>query len=437
MICRLHHRLFRTSLSLVCALAFGTATTCVAATLCVNQEGHHGCFRHINDAVAHASPNDTIMIDEGVYQENVVIKIPLSLVGESAEDTIVDASGRSNAIYIDGIDSPGLKNVVVTGLTLRNADFEGLLVTNASSVTIDHNKILENDKSLNFNGGTCPGLPPFETNEGFDCGGGLHFIGVDHSTVSYNHMTKNLGEGFLVSDETMATHDNVITHNEVLNNVYDCGIVLASHAPASGSGLPLGIFHNTISENTSNFNGVSGEGAGIGMFSPEVGGRVSETLVIGNEVNGNGIPGVALHAHVPCVPINGEMVCQDLNNNVIVDNRLAKNGPDSGDTATSGPAGINIQGAAPISGTVITGNVITDEKIAVAIGTSENSDVHLNQFLNHQIGVDNVGGGGTVNATENWWGCSHGPANHGCARVAGAPVLYQPWLRKPPQEDKH
>lgn len=57
---------------------------------------------------------------------------------------------------IDGIDSPGLKNVVVSGLTLRHADFEGLLVTNASSVTIDHNKIVENDKNLNFSAGTCP-----------------------------------------------------------------------------------------------------------------------------------------------------------------------------------------------------------------------------------------------------------------------------------------
>jgi hypothetical protein len=39
---------------------------------------------------------------------------PLSLIGQHAENSIIDATGRSNGIDIDGIENGGLANVVVT-----------------------------------------------------------------------------------------------------------------------------------------------------------------------------------------------------------------------------------------------------------------------------------------------------------------------------------
>ena len=45
------------------------------------------------------------------------------------------------------------------------------------------------------------------------------------------------------------------------------------------------------------------------------------------------------------------------------------------------------------------------------------------------IGVDNKGAG-TVDATENCWGCPQGPDKGGCTTVSGA-VSFTPWLRHP------
>jgi parallel beta-helix repeat protein len=184
----------------------------------------------------------------------------------------------------------------------------------------------------------CPGQPAFETNEDFDCGEGIHLIGVDHSTVINNTSEKNSG-GILLSDETGATHHNLIIGNLVRDNPFDCGITLASHSPApapfSTLTSPPGIYSNTIAKNESVHNGlqVPGAGAGVGLFAPGPGNKVYANVVINNELKDNGLPGVAFHNHAsfppPAPPVN-------LNDNVIVGNRISGNGADTDDAATPG-----------------------------------------------------------------------------------------------------
>ncbi len=116
----------------------------------------------------------------------------------------------------------------MTSFQIQNANYEGILVTNASQVTIANNQVLKNNISLDINNGTCPSQPAFETAEGFDCGEGIHLSGVDHSIVSNNLVERNSG-GILLSDDTGATHDNLIVGNTVQDNPLDCGITLASH----------------------------------------------------------------------------------------------------------------------------------------------------------------------------------------------------------------
>ena len=87
-------------------------------------------------------------------------------------------------------------------------------------------------------------------------------------------------------------------------------------------------------------------------------------------------------------------------------------------------------GVSPITGMVISGNVIDDEAVDVATNTPAQLDVHLNDLLGERIGVDNLGTG-TVNATENWWGSSGGPGSVGASTVVGSGVVFTPWLRYP------
>jgi nitrous oxidase accessory protein NosD len=102
----------------------------------VNPGGTGGCFSKITDAVAAAKPHDVIRVAAGSYAEDVVIGKPLSLVGANPNTTIIDATGLSNAVYVNGLDNAKLSGVVVQGFTAENANFEGILITNASNITV-------------------------------------------------------------------------------------------------------------------------------------------------------------------------------------------------------------------------------------------------------------------------------------------------------------
>lgn len=91
--------------------------------------------------------------------------------------SIIDATGLGIGVHVDGMDNPGLHGVTIAGFIIENANFEGILVTNASNITIRSNQVRNNDKNLSISTTTCPGQASFETDEGFDCGEGIHLAG--------------------------------------------------------------------------------------------------------------------------------------------------------------------------------------------------------------------------------------------------------------------
>jgi parallel beta-helix repeat protein len=325
-------------------------------------------------------------------------------------------------------------------LRVRNANYEGILVANATDVTISGNHVSHNNRSLDPATSTCPGLDAFETNEGFDCGEGIHLMATLNSTIINNNVGRNAG-GILLSDETGPTQDNVIKGNYVHDNPYDCGITLASHGPATSviptAKGPYGLLHNTIAHNVSARNGLGlfGAGAGVGIFAPFPGTTNAGNVVIGNELIGNGLPGVAMHNHAaapaPAPPVN-------LNENAIINNHFVGNHADTEDTATAGPTGINIASQAPVFGTVITGNTFHDEQIDIAFNAPGGLvAAHFNNF-SRGIGAENLNAG-TVDATENWWHCPFGPAGGSTCATASATttgaVWTAPWLTRPYDSD--
>ena len=411
------------------SIAIVFAPAVFAANQCVNPGGTAGCKSSINAAIAAAGSNDTVTVAQGTYNENVIVNKPLALLGDNASNTTINAIGLPNGINIDGLANPGLSHVVVSGFTVANANFQGILVTNASDITITNNHVTGNDRNLkpfNPGGPICPGIPAvFQAGEGFDCGEGIHLSGVTHSTVSNNLVDHNAG-GILVSDDTGPNHDNFITGNTVQDNPYDCGITLASHHFALSPQDPtVGVYHITVSGNTSARNGLlTGEGAGVGIFTGPPGAQNWGDVVVGNVLTGNALPGVALHSHT---------VFQKLTDHLIAGNTISGNGPDA-DPGTTVPTGIDVfsdstGGAAPITGVVIVGNTIKDEGIDVAIRTPGSVEVHLNNLFGN-VGIDNLGTG-SVNATMNWWKCSGGPSSNGCTTFAGSGVQVSPWLTQP------
>jgi parallel beta-helix repeat protein len=444
----------------LCAISVFTFSQVAAAkTLCVNPSGKHSCYTTISDALSHSAPNDTIQVDAGTYNEEVDIGFPVSIIGSGAHATVVDATNLSHGFFVDGYDHPGLNDVTIAGFTVRYALYEGILVVSASDVTLRDNTVENNDQvpGIQFNPNEhtgCPNQPgsgTYETDETGDCGGGIHLVGAGNSIVAGNYVTGN-SDGILISDETAESHDNLVTRNIFKDNPAECGIVLASHPPAGATNPPFaphnGVDRNTISYNLSDRNGVNVGGAGSGLFSDGAGqGRVSGNVIIGNTLTNNGLGGVALHTHVG--PAFG-LPADDMSNNKIVGNYIAGNLPDSDDTATPGRVGININsggGGSPVIGTVISENTIRDEDIDVAVNTPGEVDIHLNNLLGHKTGVGDVcsfdGASmctGTIDATQNYWGCRFGPGGPGCSTVSGADIRFAPWLKRPinlSNEDKH
>jgi hypothetical protein len=432
----------RSGLLFACALAALSATSLAsAATLCVQKQGQFGCQKTISAAVSAAAPGDVVYVWPGVYKEQVTITQSLSLIAASGSHTVIDATSLPNGIFIDGragAPAAGVSNVVVSGFDVRNANFEGILVVNGSNVTLTDNHVHGNNQSLDITAGACPGIPAFETNEGDDCGEGIHLMGADHATVRNSEIDHNSG-GILITDETGPSQDNLITGNQVHDNPFDCGITLASHGPATSliptAGLPYGVWNNTISHNASFRNGTQlpGAGAGVGIFAPFPGTTATGTTVIANDLYNNGLPGVTMHNHAsapaPAPPVN-------MNNNSIIGNHISGNGADTEDAATTGTTGINLFSTAPVTGTVISGNDIDNQAIAIAYNVpSGQLNVHFND-LPRSIGIDNIGAG-TVDATENWWNCDRGPGSGRCASVTGSGVATTPWLFDPPSGDRH
>jgi len=412
------------ALALLAVAAF--AVEAAAATLCVNPAKKSGCYASIGAAVAAAAPGDVIQVAGGTYKEQVTITQSLSLVALDGRPAIIDATGLNNGIFINGMSAApkiGVTNVIVSGFKVRNANFEGILVANASDVTLVGNEVSDNDLALDIAAGSCPGIPTsFETNEQDDCGEGIHLMATRNSSLIGNESDHNSG-GVLITDETGPSENNLLSGNYVHDNPFDCGITIASHGPAtaviSTATISYGVRRNIISHNTSAHNGfqVPGAGAGVGLFAPFPGTTAAGNVVIGNELRDNGLPGVAMHNHAsapaPAPPVN-------FDGNVIVGNHFSGNGVDTEDAATSGPTGINIYSTAPIYGTVVSQNTFDDESIDVAFNAPTGQlDVHFNDF-SKGIGVDDIGAA-PVNATENWWHCPAGPTG----------VAATPWLTFP------
>ena len=459
----------------ICAAAtIVFATGAQAAVLCVSASGSVpsglakklGCtsapVKTIGDAIGAAVSGDTVAVLSGSYNEMVTIPSALNgltLTGQNAKNTIIDATGQANGILDQA------SNVTINGFTIENAEHEGILVQGPAAscdgsappvctpspeitqVAISGNLIQNNDKALDTSTPTptCPlagTVQPPPTFEAEDCGEGVHLDGVAYSTVAQNRIANNAG-GILLTDETAPNHGNLISNNDVENNVPDCGITLPSHPPNGtqdniGS-LSFGVFDNTVTGNLSKGNGA----AGTGVFAPTPGTASYNHLIIGNELINNVNPGVIFHSHAPA---------QKLNDTTIASNLILGNGaePNPGPSETDGPqqpTGIEIYAdahALPITGIKVLGNTIRNETNDIWVGAPTWNNcgslttpcyvvtANLNNFTAGEVGVNNAGDAGAVlvNASSNFWGCAKGPGADGCATAQGN-VITQPFLFKP------
>ncbi len=374
-------------------------------TLTVSTRGtdHGNCrwrpCKTLGYALTQAGPNDTIVIRPGTYPEshnaNVVTPglkgLSIRSTRSAARRTVIDAAGNANGILIQASGGS------VTGLTVQNANLEGILAepplsswpagptsapANISHVTIAGNVVVHNDRAYDTS------LPPdaacpSSLTDADDCGEGIHLLGVSWSKVVGNHVSHNVG-GILMSDGGFgisvgpAAH-NLIAFNRSTDNVFDCGITLPGHDPRAvatsgpNAGHPqpslAGVYDNRVVHNVSTGNG----GAGLLDATPYPGTGSYDNLFADNSASGNGNGGFVLHSHAPL---------QDVSGIVVVGNRIGKNNlagdPDTGVASTTGVMLLSV--AVPTS-IVVAGNKIFDNVNGIAFNSNITVVGH-NKFVN-------------------------------------------------------
>jgi hypothetical protein len=333
-------------------------------------------------AVAAAPAGAAIHVAAGTYRGGYVLSRRLRLLAQGR--VVLDASSSPNGVGIQ-IVGPGGSGSVVQGFIVEKATFEGILVGTSpgaadprpapvTGVVLRDNWVLSNDAGRGRPDATgeCKATPPVPA----DCGGGIHLVWTSNSLVEHNIAAYN-SDGILLTDEFGPTAHDIVRDNRILNNLYECGIVLAGHSPkAVGPDGQLtdlaGVHDNLIENNLVRNNGVALSGAGVLLGGGAPGSAVYGNVVRGNTIELNGHSGVTVHQHVAGY----------LGGNQILDNTIGRNnmlGDDdfaaAQDMQTTGilvasgaPPGAQLPPfllPSPIPGTVISGNKISDDAVGI------------------------------------------------------------------------
>lgn len=190
----------------------------------------------ITEAVANASPGDTVFVRNGVYHENVRIDKPLLVVGEDNEKTAVIGEGNVN----DGnVFILAAKNVTVEGFTIKSADYSTpKQYANGINIRGDNCTVRDNNIMNTFWGVLCP-IQSYvlitENNITKNLKEGIRFYGGSFNTISENFIAENKASGIAIEG-----YGNLISGNIVKNNTRGIGL---------GSSYSV-VFGNVISDNS-------------------------------------------------------------------------------------------------------------------------------------------------------------------------------------------
>jgi len=93
------------------------------ATIIVNASGG-GDYTHIQWAIDNASDGDVIFVEEGTYNENVLIEKTITLLGQGRENTTIHGIEDDHVIRVT-VDSVAIRNLHITNSTISKSFFNG------------------------------------------------------------------------------------------------------------------------------------------------------------------------------------------------------------------------------------------------------------------------------------------------------------------------
>jgi len=122
------------SLIIIGMLLIGEST---GNTISVKKDGA-GDFTTIQQALENSNSNDSIIISNGEYYENLMINKSIHISGEKGENVIINGNGTGNCIEINQ------SYVSISNIQLRNADF-GIYLRNTNNTSVYNATITDMD----------------------------------------------------------------------------------------------------------------------------------------------------------------------------------------------------------------------------------------------------------------------------------------------------
>lgn len=333
------------------------------------QQLGYNAFSTIQAGVDAVAEGGTVHVAAGDYTEQVVISKPLHLLGAQAGVDARERSGDTGESKISGNGGPNItinaSNVTVDGFQLVGPADQGtaalMMMGPYVGETIQNNIILDPGRAVSYN--------------------------TSQTTFRKNLIVGSDKTGDGIQQNSGHVADVTIADNTFIGGSGSTNITFISDATGSSNVRVTG----NVSTNPGTF---------VALF------KTSDAEVSGNTVTG--AVGSAIY-------IGGG------NNGVMVGGNTVEDGVRSAVTVA------NIFGRGVNAGITITGNKLQGNATGVNVGSGALNDilnVHSNALEGNAIGIKRESSGGSVDATQNWWGSALGPAS---GSVTGE-VTTDPWI---------
>ncbi|MFZ3072097.1 MAG: right-handed parallel beta-helix repeat-containing protein [Thermodesulfobacteriota bacterium] len=192
----------------------------------------------VQGAVEAAAPNDTIIVSDGHYIENVLIRKPLIIRSQNGNSsTIITAKDRRKAV----VKIEGVKGGEFSGFTVKGSAVAGLHVRGASGVKVSSVLAMESYTGIfvEESSGSV-----FSENTARGNTDGIAIQNSNNNVFEKNHADSNAEKGFLLVSASAnrienntadsnywngitlwSSHSNVLRNNTAYKNTY--GIVIS------------------------------------------------------------------------------------------------------------------------------------------------------------------------------------------------------------------
>ncbi|UCH88059.1 MAG: right-handed parallel beta-helix repeat-containing protein [Thermoplasmata archaeon] len=207
-----------------------------AESIIVDLSGN-GNFTRIQDAINYAWPGDTIYVWAGMYNENIVVNKPLTIIGNGTSITIINGSYQGNVVYVTA-DWVNLTGFTATysgqqpghhyeaGIKLDHADnvhiYDIVSIDNDYPIFLNdsHNNLIENSNlSLNAHGTHIinSNNNSFVNNSNINAGNGLWVKNSENIKILNNIFGKKFYANFVSFEINLENAKSAVIRNNKLN----------------------------------------------------------------------------------------------------------------------------------------------------------------------------------------------------------------------------